>query len=429
MAYDSTNKKLYTTASEGISTSEIAACLGDYRVTARGRDIGLLCTSPKINMWSWVKPVRNSSRKKLSRDDFKGTASDHIQNIYFGIKINASLSANLTDELADIHNATFEYLRPTGGDTSPFRMLDFDGYNHRANPNPGAAWPNDEGVLEGDWDDANDVGGSLQGIYVGYNRDSDGVDFSALLQDPSVTLDYVLARAYPCLLVTDSKGRCFFTALHNSDQGGATPLLYNGVYQNSADWRCRFAKPMYDPNVAIGDTNPWNEDQANMKASIILIRSASATAPMLTSAGGNFEEHWIRLTSAGTNGTAKPGLIVGALGASLTLKRIALKFRGTASIVAISGLAVNVNVSLTEISGYETDKPVKIDVTVTVGSFSNTRTIERADGWLQGESIIPLTFSTGMLHVAGASYSGTVTVVTYSNNRATREDTTFNIKP
>ena len=40
MAYDSSTKKLYTTATQGISTSEVAACLGDYRVTARGRDIG-----------------------------------------------------------------------------------------------------------------------------------------------------------------------------------------------------------------------------------------------------------------------------------------------------------------------------------------------------------------------------------------------------
>lgn len=428
MAYDSTNKKLYTTATEGISTSEVAACLGDYRVTKFGRSIGMLCTSPKINMWSWVKPIRNSSRKKLSRDDFKGTASDHANNIYYGIKINASLSANLTNALANVHNATFEYIRPTGGDTSPFRLLDFDGYNHRANPNPGAAWPNEEGVLEGDWDDASDVGGSLTGIYVGYNRDSDGVDFSALLQDSSVTLDYVLARAYPCLLVTDSKGNSYFTALYNASGGGATPLLYGGVYQNSADWRCKFAKPIYDPNTAIGGTNPWNEDQSNMKASIILIRSASPTAPMLTTSAGNFEENWIRLTSAGTNGTAKPGLIVGALGASLTLKRIALKFEGTVSLVARAGQTVTAIVNLSETSGYSTDKPVTISISLSINGSSFPIDITR-DQWSAEDSIMGQTISTGITHVQGARYSGTLRVVTYSNNRSTVTVTDFDITP
>ena len=428
MAYDSVNKKLYTTATEGISTSEVAACLGDYRVTKFGRSIGMLCTSPKINMWSKIKPVRNSSRQKLSEADFKGTASDNANNIYYGIKINASLSANLTNALADVHNATFEYQRPTGGDTSPFRLLDFDGYNHKANPNPGAAWPNEDGKLEGDWDDSSDVGGSLTGIYVGYHRNSDGVDFSAMLQGASESLDYALARAYPCLLVTDSKGNSYFTALYNASEGGAIPLLYGGVYQNSADWRCKFAKPIYDPNTAIGGTNPWNADQSGMTASVILVRSASATAPMLTTSAGNFEDNWIRLTSAGTNGTAKPALIVGALGGSLTLKRIALKFEGTVSLVAIAGRAVSAIVNLNETSGYSTDKPVTISISLSINGSSFTREITR-DNWSTGDSIMSQTFGTGIAHVQGASYSGTLTVVTYSNNRTTREDTTFNIKP
>lgn len=428
MAYDSVNKKLYTTATEGISTSEVAACIGDYRVTKFGRSIGMLCTSPKINMWSWVKPIRNSSRKKLSRDDFKGTASDHANNIYYGIKINATLSANLTNALADVHNATFEYIRPTGGDTSPFRLLDFDGYNHRANPNPGAAWPNEDGVLEGDWDDEAEVGGSLTGIYVGYNSNSDGVDFSAMLQDPSVTLDYVLARAYPCLLVTDSKGNSYFTALYNASEGGATPLYYNGTYQSYADWRCKFAKPIYDPNAAIGGTNPWNADQTGMKASVILVRSASATAPMLTTSAGNFEDNWIRLTSAGTNGTAKPALIVGALGGSLALKRIALVFEGALTLMARAGQVVSAIVNLNETSGYSTDKPVTISISLSINGSSFTREITR-DKWSAGDSIIGQIISTGITHVQGASYSGTLTVVTYSNNRSTITETDFDITP
>lgn len=127
MAYDSTSKKLYTTDAQGISTSEIAACLGDYRVTARGRDIGLLCTSPKVNKWAKYKPVRHPSYKPLEESQ--------RAKVCFGI------------DMSDVHDSTYEglltkaigngcaygYLPPRGAAyAEPFRVLDFNGYNHKA---------------------------------------------------------------------------------------------------------------------------------------------------------------------------------------------------------------------------------------------------------------------------------------------------------
>ena len=426
MAYDKTAKKLYVAEGSGITPWEVAQCLDDYRVNSMGqRDVGMLCTSPNINMWSWVKPIQNTSWKPLSHDDFKGTLSDHNDNIYFGIKINASLSSNLTDELATIHDATYEYIRPTG----PFRLLDFNGYNHYARPNPGATWPNENAELLGDWDDALDVGGSLKGIYVGYTRDSDGVDFSSMLQDTSVTLDYVLARAYPCLLVTDSMGKSYFTALYNSSAGGATPLLYNGVYQSSGDWRCKFAKPAYDPAFADRATNPWNANQDNMRASVILVRSASATEPLLNIGGGNFEENWIKLASSGTVGTAKPAIIVGATGASLKLIRIALEFRGTVSVMAGNGQKVRVTASIYEASGFESDEEVQVKITVTINgsSFSSTRTY---NSWHTGDSPgLGTTFITDMQHTQGTTYRGKLRIVTDSFNRSSIYETEYSVTP
>ena len=144
MAYDSTTKKLYTTASEGISTSEVAVCLGDYRVTARGRDIGLLCSSPKINKWSPAKPFRNASWKfgsKTERDAARRMANQ-------GLLLPTAANAGVVSSQAAYRRTYLGYLtylaftgqtpnytyQPPRGKASnePFRLLDFDGYMHRA---------------------------------------------------------------------------------------------------------------------------------------------------------------------------------------------------------------------------------------------------------------------------------------------------------
>lgn len=145
MAYDSTNKKLYTTATEGISTSEVAACLGDYRVTARGRDIGLLCSSPKINKWSPVKPFRNASWKfgsKAERDAARRMAN---QGLLLPTAANAGVGTSqaayrrtylgyLTYLASTEQAPNYTYQQPRGKSyNEPFRLLDFDGYMHRAN--------------------------------------------------------------------------------------------------------------------------------------------------------------------------------------------------------------------------------------------------------------------------------------------------------
>mgnify|MGYP003306877594 CR=1 FL=1 len=144
MAYDSTNKKLYTTTTEGISTSEVAACLGDYRVTARGRDIGLLCSSPKINKWSPAKPFRNASWKfgsKTERDAARRMAN---QGLLLPTAANAGVVSSqaayrrtylgyLTYLASTGQTPNYTYQPPRGkASNEPFRLLDFDGYMHRA---------------------------------------------------------------------------------------------------------------------------------------------------------------------------------------------------------------------------------------------------------------------------------------------------------
>ena len=129
MAYDSTNKKLYVSADKGISTSEIAVCLGDYRVTTRGRDIGLLCTSPKINVWAKCKPFRNRSKGFASdaeRDEARASAN-------YGVMTKKATSIVVLKGYYDGDMNGWDKALPRGLSyySEPFRMLDFNGYNHK----------------------------------------------------------------------------------------------------------------------------------------------------------------------------------------------------------------------------------------------------------------------------------------------------------
>lgn len=146
MAYDSTNKKVYTTDTQGISTSEVAACLGDGRITKRGRDIGLLCTSPKINKWAKYKPVPDSTKAPLKKKTMgyrgnNGTGTCGISYVTYGQYdvmgglVSDDVNVSGRQKFGDLVKARTDdhtYAPPKGGLSEPFRLLDFDGYDHKA---------------------------------------------------------------------------------------------------------------------------------------------------------------------------------------------------------------------------------------------------------------------------------------------------------
>lgn len=126
MAISSDKKKLYVDATnnKGITPWEVAQCIGDYRITRLGRDIGMLCTSPKINMWAKFKPIRHSNIGVL--------VDEQRANANYGIQVPYGKWGDLFDE-----SKTFTYLKPRGKNADynePFRLLDFNGYNHKATP-------------------------------------------------------------------------------------------------------------------------------------------------------------------------------------------------------------------------------------------------------------------------------------------------------
>ena len=95
-----------------LPNSNISVAMVKAELGAATNDVGQLCIHPNINKWSKWKPVRHSSVNPLTVTQLENTG--------------CGLSRNGMYEI--------EYLKPTGGATSPYRLSDFRNYNHTAVP-------------------------------------------------------------------------------------------------------------------------------------------------------------------------------------------------------------------------------------------------------------------------------------------------------
>ena len=69
MPVDKENRRLYVDYANGygISLIDVANCLRDYRRDKNGNiDLGMMCTSEKIDIWSKYKPVEFDSHEELT---------------------------------------------------------------------------------------------------------------------------------------------------------------------------------------------------------------------------------------------------------------------------------------------------------------------------------------------------------------------------
>lgn len=103
-------------------------------------DVGRLCTHQNINMWAKCKPIDASSIAPLDYDH-AAQANKHFglepvyqSGNYFAQFLTKVYNA-LTDNNYKIGNSCVmcKYLRPNGGLASPYRLSDFDRYDHDAN--------------------------------------------------------------------------------------------------------------------------------------------------------------------------------------------------------------------------------------------------------------------------------------------------------
>jgi len=386
MPVDLTNRKLYidSTNKLGITPQEVSLCLQDYRVDTNGNvDVGMMCSSPKLEegKWSGHKPIRFNKWTKLTDDEFKGMSTDASQGIFYGIQFPAGTSAALNSSIFEIHSAKFTYLPPRGiAYNEPFRLDDFDGYHHYAEPNPVARFNKEEdGTLLGYRDDLKDENGKggLQNIRVHYRDTNDtGVDLVAIyatLDNTEIT-DDMLSRTYPCILVSDADNTFnYFTALEYDDNGDVAPrpLKMNGEIAEADKWSVRFTKPLLSNNN-VGDVqrSPFQTDMKGLKASIFLLESISTAGPLLSGniqVGTNFGTHWIDV-SDGLAASSRAIVVPDDNGVTLNLREYRLYRYFIPSKVSQGVSAFIVNMELRNESDETSVKSATLEVTLTTSN-------------------------------------------------------------
>lgn len=109
-----------------VSVDDVKSLLGES-----SNDLATLCKSSKINVWAKYKPTVFPS--PFPDDWYKSKDGNYGLNITVDNRVS-SWSA-LVAEYSKANNGYSNiYKRPSGGATSPYRLGDFRGYNHKAKP-------------------------------------------------------------------------------------------------------------------------------------------------------------------------------------------------------------------------------------------------------------------------------------------------------
>ena len=115
---------IFPISKSNIKVSEVKSVLGESTT-----DVGALCKSQKINMWSRYKPVH------IANTPFPDRSSDW----WLGSNLDCGIVARVVSLYSDIKDAQtadtlngWAYQRPYGGAISPYRLADFGLYYHNA---------------------------------------------------------------------------------------------------------------------------------------------------------------------------------------------------------------------------------------------------------------------------------------------------------
>ena len=188
------------------------------------RVLGTTETSPaniilhaNINKWSKRKPVRYPSYQRLSEAQFAGNNDDHSDGYYYGVNCLAG-AANW----AGLHEVSFDYRRPQGGDNSPARLSDFIGYDHDAVPTMNGSFP-----TSAYRDLANNFRVGISIDTTGMN--TTGIDIADIVQEAT---GRQLSTCYPFILLGNR-----VCVLKNANRGDGlgnyeiTQIFYNNAWQ------------------------------------------------------------------------------------------------------------------------------------------------------------------------------------------------------
>lgn len=150
MAYDNVNRRLYVDKESdkgGIALWQIADCLRYYRRDKNGnRNLGTIIKNADINKWAKNKSFRHPNVNFDTEEERDAARKEAHQGLAMPTAVNA---ANIEASDADAYTylnmlvyqmlhvggvPNWDYLRPRGLATynEPYRVLDFDGYDHKA---------------------------------------------------------------------------------------------------------------------------------------------------------------------------------------------------------------------------------------------------------------------------------------------------------
>lgn len=395
-----------------------------------------VCLADNINKWSRCKPIEHPSTSPLTSEQRKGSADQQADGIFYGIKINGNVNHNIDASLAQVHNVTFEYIRPTGWK----RLLDFNGYVHGAVASPSYTMGD-----EGTWEDDSTTYGGIRGIHINYSTtDKSGVNLTDRLV--GVNADDTLKHAFPAIVITKDDGTSYMTALFLQGTTIAEPLMdSDGRVDSTRYYQAIMNKPEYSPvSTDISPNSPFNKAEI-VTASVVLIRSASTTQPLLNvanTAANNFGLNWIRLQN-GLKTQAFPVVLAGDNGMAITLKDL---FKGVKFIpdnigaLAVSGNAPSVVVKYVETTGETSTNQITLTARVTItsiktqygGSLSPSGAggtkVVTLNGWNGSGPLNQVVVPCTALCQSGETWSGYVTLDTKDGNRESQSSGKYNFE-
>lgn len=125
--------------SNGLITAPVSVWDVRRALGLNSTDVGTLCTSTRINMWAKCKPINAPYILRA----LNYAAAEQIMNYKAGLSCIYATSFNSLKSQIESYwdNANYKdngqfvavkYDRPTGGLASPYRLTDFNGYNHNA---------------------------------------------------------------------------------------------------------------------------------------------------------------------------------------------------------------------------------------------------------------------------------------------------------
>ena len=188
--------------------ADLSAVLG-----ISGTDLAAACQSSAINMWARKKPEGVASGLQSMP---VGILTDAMRQLNgYGIRTlygngYGSLSSLVTDLRNNSVRSMFEYIKPSGGISNPYRLADFNGYYHRAKT---PIWnpynPTDTLRVNGD--------GTLQ-LY--FYTNVNGSDMELGLKDLRFTSDsHTFADYYFGILIYDNSN--YYAATQNHVMGSS----------------------------------------------------------------------------------------------------------------------------------------------------------------------------------------------------------------